>query len=152
MNPHLQYLSPPVPRWLRLAIVALAFFNLLALVARSRHVDIRYWSDGLALAIALIVASALLLTRRLWSQLLAAMFTLPMVLWFCYVALKVHGLLHSTLAEKTFLRDADSWRQFLWNHPAVFLQYVIAAIVLLCALIYLFRSVTRKRLTLQPGG
>ena len=98
-----------------------------------------------------VLASAFVLIARRWSNLLAALLTLPLVLWFCYVALKVHEVIPSSPAEKEFVGDAASWRQFLWNHPAVFLQYVLAAVVLAVGAIYLIRPVIWKRMTLSGG-
>jgi hypothetical protein len=115
-------------------------------------VEFKYWYDGVAFALALIVASALTLANRRWSKLAAALLTLPMVLWFCYVALKVHAVLPSSPAEQTFLRDAASWRQFLWNHPEVLLQYVVAFIIFIVATVDFVRSLRTKRLVLETGG
>jgi hypothetical protein len=134
-----------------LALALLSLFLFLRSFAFS-GVEFKYWYDGLAFALALIVASALTVFNRRWSQLVAALLTLPMVLWFCYVALKVHAMLPSSSAEQTFLRDAESWRQFLWNHPEVLLQYVVAFIIFIVGSVGFVRSLRSKRLVLETGG
>jgi hypothetical protein len=138
-------------RWLLLALAILSLFLFLKRFAFS-GVELRYWYDGLAFAVSLIVASAFILIDRRWSKIVAALLTLPMVLWFCYVALKVHAILPSSPAEQTFQRDAASWRQFLWSHPEVLLQYFIALLVLVVASVDFVRSIRTKPMALESGG
>jgi hypothetical protein len=105
------------------------------------------------LAILLVVASALLLVDKWWGYLFASIATAPMFLLFCYGALKVHGVLPSSLPENGFLRDPASWRQFLiWDKPEVFLHYILCTVVLAIGLIRLFQSVSWKRAAISPGG
>jgi hypothetical protein len=138
-------------RWVILALAILSSFIFLMRYAFS-GVEFRYWYDGLAFAIALIVASTCILYDRRWSKIIAALLTLPMALWFCYVALKVHALLPSSLAEQTFQRDPASWRQFLWNHPDVVLQYFIAFLVFIVATVDFVCSIRMKPVVLEHRG
>ena len=137
--------------WLVLALAILSLFLFLKSFA-FRGVEFKYWYDGLAFALALVVAATLTLFSRRSSKLVAALLTLPMVLWFCYVALKVHAILPSSSTEQTFLRDAASWRQFLWNHPEVLLQYDVAFIIFTVATVDIVRSLRKNRPVLETGG
>ena len=143
-----------ITRRISSAILILSIVGLLILVARSRNDDLSDRGYGLlALGILLVVASALLLLDKWWGYLLASIATAPMFLYFCYVALKVHGVLPSSSQEKHFLRDPASWRQFLiWDKPEVFLHYILCTVVLVFGLIRLFQRVSSKRAAISPGG
>jgi len=141
-----------ITRWISSAILVLSIVGLF--VVRIPDEDLRDRGYGLlALAILLVVASALLLVDKWWGYLLASIATAPMFLFFCNAALKVHGVLPSSSEERGFLRDPASWRQFLISDkPEVFLHYILCTVVLAIGLIRLFQSVRWKRAAISPGG
>ncbi|HXD30765.1 MAG TPA: hypothetical protein VN643_06600 [Pyrinomonadaceae bacterium] len=148
MNDHKHTILTSI-RW---ATLALAIFNLLALFARVGSVHFRYWADAFGLALLIIIAAVFVVLDRRWSDLLAVFVTLPMVVWFGYVALGVHGLLPLSANQRLSLADAASWRQLLWNHPEVLLQYAAAFVVLLVATVRFVHSFRLKHVSLQRGA
>ena len=141
-------------RRLSSALLMVSIIGLFFLVLRTPTDELSDRGYGLiATGILLVVASILLLLDKWWGYLLASIATTPMFLFFCYVGLKVHGMLASSSLEKHFLRDPASWRQFLiWDKPEVFSHYILCTVVLAIGLFRLFQGVGWRRAAISPGG